>query len=208
MGGVSGHRGVKVPNLYVLARRVLGRPTCETGESTRLLPSARIYNIGGPTSRISIGRHSMVAGELLVFPHGGRIVVGDWCFIGPGTRLWSGASITVGNRVLIAHDVNIFDNLTHPLNAEARHEHFKAISSSGHPMNPGLADAPVTIGDDAWIGAGAIILKGITIGPAAVVAAGSVVTCDVPANAVVAGNPARVIRDLATGVPAITSSGA
>ncbi|WP_425432005.1 DapH/DapD/GlmU-related protein [Geodermatophilus ruber] len=53
---------------------------------------------------------------------------------------------------------------------------------------------PVTIGDDCWIGYGAVILSGVTIGRSTIVAAGSVVTSDVPENAVVAGTPARVVK--------------
>lgn len=64
----------------------------------------------------------------------------------------------------------------------------------GHPRNIDLGDSAVSIQDDAWISAGAIILKGVTIGHGAVVGAGSVVTRDVPPLTVVAGNPARHVR--------------
>jgi acetyltransferase-like isoleucine patch superfamily enzyme len=57
---------------------------------------------------------------------------------------------------------------------------------------------PVVLGDDVWVGAGAVILKGVTVGDGAVVAARAVVTRDVPADTVVAGNPARVVKRLAT----------
>ena len=97
---------------------------------------------------------------------------------------------------MISHNVNIFDNQTHPLLPVDRHEHFKAIHSDGHPRNIRLGDDPVSIEDDAWIAAGAIILKGITIGRGAIVGAGAVVTRSVPPMSVVAGNPAKVIREL------------
>lgn len=95
---------------------------------------------------------------------------------------------------MISHGVNIFDNQTHPLMPQARHNHFRSIMEGGHPRNIDLGDSAVSIQDDAWISAGAIILKGVTIGHGAVVGAGSVVTRDVPPLTVVAGNPARHVR--------------
>jgi maltose O-acetyltransferase len=76
------------------------------------------------------------------------------------------------------------------------------IYTAAHPLDPALRKAgfetarPVHIGDDAWIGGGAILLPGIAIGKGAVVGAGSVVTRDVPTGTVVAGNPARVLRSV------------
>ena len=61
--------------------------------------------------------------------------VGEWCYVGEGTRIWSAASIEIGNRVLISHSVNIFDSLTHPLQAAARHEQVKQIFEQAIPPN-------------------------------------------------------------------------
>lgn len=175
---------------------MLGRATCTKHPTARIAAGARIFNIAGDDARISIAAHSIVKAELLVFPHGGRIQIGSWCYIGEGSRLWSGAGISVGDRVMISHNVNVFDNLTHPLSPTLRHLHFRHISERGHPTDIDLGDAAVTIHDDAWIAAGASILKGVTIGTGAIIGAGSVVTRDVPALCVAAGNPARVIRAL------------
>ncbi len=180
------------PDFWI--RRVLGRATCRLAAGARLAFSARIRNIRGRDEYIRVGANSLIAGELLIFPHGGEIVVGDWCFVGERTRIWSAARIRIGSRVLISHNVNIFDSLTHPLDAQKRHEHFRAILRTGHPRNVDLGERPVEIGDDAWIGAGSIILRGVTIGAGAVVGAGSVVVEDVPAGHIVAGNPARILR--------------
>jgi acetyltransferase-like isoleucine patch superfamily enzyme len=132
----------------------------------------------------------------MTFGHGGRISIGQWCFIGVGTRIWSAASIEIGDRVLISHSANIFDSLTHPLGAAARHEQVKQIFGHGHPREISLDESPVRIGDDAWIGAGAMVLRGVTVGEGGVVAAGAVVTRDVPPFSIVAGNPAILIREL------------
>jgi acetyltransferase-like isoleucine patch superfamily enzyme len=161
-----------------------------------LLPAARILNASGSSERIYIGTRSLIEGELFVFAHGGRISIGDSCFVGPGTRVWSAGSIDIGNRVLISHNVNIFDSLTHPLSPRMRHAQFQAIASTGHPKSIELAEEPVNIADDVWIGAGATILKGVSIGARAIVGACAVVTHDVPAATIVAGNPAKSVRTL------------
>jgi len=166
------------------------------GEGAKLMPSARIRNIRGDTRRIRIGEHTIVAGELTLFAHGGDISVGEWCYIGEGARIWSSGSVNIGDRVLISHNVNIFDSLTHPLGARQRHAQFKAIAQSGHPCSIDLGERPVTLGNDVWIGANAIVLRGVTIGEGAIVGAGAVVTHDIPPFTIVAGNPARVIREL------------
>jgi len=162
-----------------------------------LLPSARIRNIRGNSVAIRVGSFSVVAGELLVFAHGGDIAIGNWCYIGENARLWSTGSIQLGDRVLVSHNVNIFDSLTHPLGARQRHAHFRAIMETGHPVSIDLGDRPVMVGDDVWIGANACVLRGVSIGEGAIVGAGAVVTHDVAPYTLVAGNPARVIRELA-----------
>jgi acetyltransferase-like isoleucine patch superfamily enzyme len=160
-----------------------------------LYPEGRILNNGGRSS-IRIGRNTHIRGELLTFGHGGRISIGEYCYIGEQTRVWSGTSIRIGDRVLVSHLVNVFDNDTHPLDPRARHAQFREIITRGHPQNVALNDRPVVIEDDALVCASVTILSGVTVGRAAVIGAGSVVTRDVPAATLVAGNPARVVRHL------------
>ncbi|CAN5416233.1 N/A [soil metagenome] len=138
----------------------------------------------------------MIRGELLVFGHGGQLNIGEFCYVGEGTRIWAADSITIGDRVLISHNVNIFDNLTHPLSPVARHLQFVEIAESGHPRRIDLGERPIRIEADALIGASATILRGVTIGRGAIVGAGAVVTKDVPAHCIVGGNPAKLIREL------------
>lgn len=158
--------------------------------------SARIRNARGASDRLRIGSGSIVKGELLLFGHGGEIAVGRWCFVGEGTRIWSAARITIGDRVLISHGVNIFDNLTHPVSPRARHEQFRAIAQRGHPRDIDLGEREVTIAEDVLVAAGATILRGVSVGRGAIIGAGSVVTHDVPPFTIVGGNPARIIREL------------
>jgi len=112
----------------------------------------------------------------------GSITIGDNTFINSGTSIGSLASITIGNHVAIGNYVLIMDSDFH--------------NPIDHTL-PG-AKAPIIIEDGVWIGARATILKGVTIGKHAVVAAGAVVTKDVPAGALVGGVPAKVIRYLHT----------
>jgi len=177
-------------------QRLLGRATCRLGPGVRLLRTARIRNIRGDSDCITIGPNSIIRGELVTFAHGGKIKIGSWCYIGEGSRIWSGSSVSIGDRVLIAHSVNVFDNLTHPINPEERHTQIQAIFTRGHPKEIDLDDRPVRIEDDAWIGAGSFVMRGVRIGARAIVAAGSVVTKDVAADTTVAGNPAEVIKSV------------
>jgi acetyltransferase-like isoleucine patch superfamily enzyme len=182
-------------NLHRTLRRLLGRPTCILAPTARLDASARILNARRASAHISIGGHCIVKGELFVFASG-AISIGEWCYVGEGTRIWSGCRVSIGNRVLISHNVNVFDNRTHPLSPAARHAQFRAIANVGHPQDVDLGERPITICDDVLIGAAATILRGTTIGNGAVVSAMSLVTHNVPPFTIVAGNPARVVREL------------
>ena len=179
-----------------LVSRLRGRSTLSIAHSARLTAGARVYNMGPSNDDITIDEGSIVRGQLLRFAHGGCIAIGKNCYVGDGTRIWSGASINIGDHVLIAHNVSIFDNLTHPMGWRDRRDHFVAITTTGHPVLADLGDRPVVIENDVWIGAHALVLRGVTIGARSVVAAGAVVTRDVAADTLVAGNPAKPIRQL------------
>jgi acetyltransferase-like isoleucine patch superfamily enzyme len=169
--------------LEAWARTRAARRSGAVASGARLLHSGRIDNIRGERDAIRVGAGSIVAGQLLVFAHGGSIRLGEWCFVGEGSRIWSAARVVIGDRVLISHGVDIHDTDSHPRDPAARHAQFRAIARTGHPKDiDGVAAEPVTIGDDAWIGFGAAILKGVAIGAGAIVAARSVVTRDVPAG--------------------------
>lgn len=170
-------------------------PWMLAGPGSICYPTARILNPLKRPEAISLGSAVHLRGELLVLPPEGKISIGDYCYVGEGSRLWAMKGIFVGNRVLISHNVNIFDNDTHPIDdAAARHQQFKRIITSGHPADIDLRAEKVTILDDVLVGCNSIILAGITVGEGAVIGADSVVTKDVPPYHVVAGNPARIIR--------------
>lgn len=143
-----------------------------------------VQNILGEKDAIRVGAHSNICGHLLTYGHRGRISIGDYCFVGPRTEIWSMASIRIGNRVLISHDVNIHDGTGHSMDAAQRHAHYKQIIAGGHPRSkselPGLNSSPIVIEDDVWISFGVTVLQGVRIGRGSVIAAGSMVTRDVP----------------------------
>jgi acetyltransferase-like isoleucine patch superfamily enzyme len=173
------------------------QPLCIMGQNSSLLESASIVNISGDPARIVIGANTFVRGELVIYGHGGQINIGDYCYVGENTRIWSALRITIGNRVLIAHNVNIHDNISHPIDPHLRHEHYKHIITLGHPREGlDLSEREVIIEDDAWIGFNSTILRGVRIGRGAVVGACSVVTKDVPEMSVVVGNPAKIIKKI------------
>lgn len=169
------------------------RRCCVVLEGAVLYPSSRISN-NQVRERIIVGSHSRVLAILETLGHGGSIEIGSNCFIGENTRIWSATSVKIGDRVLISHDVNIHDSNSHSISAASRARHFQQIFSGGHPKY--LTDVPtekIVIKNDAWIGFGASVLKGVTIGEGAIVGAHSMVTKDVAPYAIVVGNPARVI---------------
>jgi acetyltransferase-like isoleucine patch superfamily enzyme len=113
--------------------------------------------------------------------HGLNITVGRTVFIGYQCAFTGPAEITIADQVMIAHKVNLV-TAGHPVEPAKRRSHITA--------------APITIETNVWIGAAATILPGVTIGADAVVAAGAVVTHDVLPATLVAGVPAKVIRNL------------
>ena len=113
--------------------------------------------------------------------YGLNITVGRAVFIGHGCAFTGHAPIDIADEVMIAHKVNLV-TAGHPVAPEQRREHITA--------------APIAIDTNVWIGAAATVLPGVSIGAGAVVAAGAVVTRDVPPATLVAGVPARVVREL------------
>jgi acetyltransferase-like isoleucine patch superfamily enzyme len=108
----------------------------------------------------------------------GRIRIGDRVFINSGAVVFSVLEVTIGDDVALANEAYLMDSDSHGI--------------EGRPVK----EAPVRIGNGSWVGARAIVLPGVTIGERCVIAAGSVVSKDVPDRTLVAGNPARVLREL------------
>jgi galactoside O-acetyltransferase len=145
---------------------------------------------------IIIGENSQVMSQLCTRLPKSKIHIGDRCFIGMHTTLLCASSIVIGNDVMIAGECYITDNDGHSVDWRIRRDDVmnrqKGIKNWDH-----VEILSVNIGNDVWIAPRCIVLKGVTIGDGAVIAAGSVVTKDIPPRVIVAGNPARIVRDIA-----------
>ncbi len=144
---------------------------------------ARAHVLGSPTvdaSDLEVGDDFKVwSGHRQTLISGwGRLRIGDRVFVNCGTVIISVKEIVIGDDVAFANEVYVVDSNSHGLEGG---EH---------------VEAPVRIGDGCWLGARAMVLPGVTIGKRVMVAAGAVVTRDVPDDVLVAGNPARVVRPL------------
>jgi acetyltransferase-like isoleucine patch superfamily enzyme len=137
--------------------------------------------LAGEDSVLTLGDGVLIGlGVQLAVAAGGRLSIGAGTFINPNSYVLCAERITIGRDCAISWDVQILDFDAHEVGADGV---FRSQA------------APVRIGDHVWIGARATVLKGVDIGDGAIVGAGSVVTRSVPARALVAGNPARVVRE-------------
>ncbi len=148
--------------------------------------------------RLRVGDNSIVHCRVDFDHLEGYIKIGDRSYVGI-CHIVCRTGIVIGDDVLISWDVTIVDHDSHAVNWEHR-KNDVANWMQGKKDWANIATAPVTIGNKSWIGFGASILKGVTIGEGAIVGARSVVTRDVAPYTVVAGNPARVIKTLTPAV--------
>ena len=128
-----------------------------------------------------IGQESIVEPPFYC-PYGQNIHIGDHVYLNVLCTILDCNTVRIGHHVMIGPSVQIY-TAAHALEAEARIQGWEVAK-------------PILIDDNVWVGGGAILLPGVTIGRNAVVGAGAVVSRNVPANTVVAGNPARVIREI------------
>jgi acetyltransferase-like isoleucine patch superfamily enzyme len=147
---------------------------------------------------VRVGRAaSLCDGAVLdVGPHG-RVTIEDHAIVTETARIVCDGEITVGEYALIAWNALVMDTYRWPFDASARAQALTSLPREMPRLAPGGDVRPVRIGRNAWIGFEACVLPGVDVGEGAVVAARSVVVENVPAYAVVAGNPARVVRHLA-----------
>lgn len=151
---------------------------------------------------IEIGENSLISGNFIFEIKEGKVSIGDRTFIGGGSFICID-EIQIGNDVMFSWGCTITDNNSHShIWSERRNdvlEWKKGIDENKIGVYKDwskVKSGKITIKDKAWIGFNCIILKGVTIGEGAIVGAGSVVTKDVPDWTIVAGNPAKIIREI------------
>lgn len=135
-----------------------------------------------PYRKFSLGDYSVIESFACINNAVGDVVIGDHTRIGLHNTVIG--PVKIGNHVNLAQGITI----------TALNHNFK--NADKRIDEQGISTAPVTIGDDIWIGANAVVLPGVTIGDHSVVAAGAVVTKDVPPRSLVAGVPARIINQI------------
>ena len=111
----------------------------------------------------------------------GRIEIGNYCLISPGVTLSAAQRIRIGDNCMLAAECYLSDSDWH---------------GTYNRIRPFRCTAPITLENNVWVGLRAIVCKGVSIGENSIIGAGSVVTGDIPANVIAAGNPAKVVKTL------------
>lgn len=141
-------------------------------------------------ARVEIGNHTHIISasdrkvRFVIWPKeegSGKIKIGDYCIVCPGVRFQSATEIIVGNNCMIADGAYLTDADWHGI--------YDRLAPVG-------ASEPILLEDNVWIGDGAVVCKGVTVGENSIIGTGSIVTSNIPPNSIAAGNPAKVVKEL------------
>lgn len=180
--------------------------TTQLGSILEVRPHTHVTLHGGSTKDdIIIHNNVMLLGCSLFSIHHGKIIIGNNTKLGEGSKILCVDKVTIGDYTAIATDVTIVDNNNHPINPVFR-QYMRTTPHNSDTRSWIHSDhKPVVIGRNCWIGSDVRIQKGVTIGDNAIIAACSVVTKDVPANCIAAGNPAKIVKTDIDKIPAPVS---
>jgi acetyltransferase-like isoleucine patch superfamily enzyme len=180
--------------------------SAQVGEGLRLGLNARLVNKAAKDA-VRIGTNCAIRGVIRC-ARGARVTIGDTVYVGDGVIMDALSSIEIGDATLIAHGAQIFDNNSHPVDAAEREAHFRSIIGLQADRGVKIGSAPVKVGRRCWLGFNAAVMKGVTLGDDAIVAAAAMIVRDVEAKTIVAGNPAQVIKQLDAPAAPVASVGA
>ncbi len=176
----------------------------KVGKNTRLENfNISIRNYKKDHLFMEIGNDCLISGNYVFEIDNGKITIGDRTFIGGNCMFIAIEGIEIGSDVLFSWGITVADNNSHSVNWEERKNDVADWKRGIEEGKIGkykdwsnVKSSKIVVKDKAWIGFNSIIMKGVTIGEGSVVAAGSVVTKDVPDWTVVGGNPAKIIKKL------------
>jgi len=155
----------------------------------------KVFNHSNNPKLIKLGNGVLIDGILEVYEKG-KLFIDDYTFLG-NSRVYCANNISIGKGCWIADHVSIIDSNLHPISPKRRFQDAVDFSRGIFPdVYSNIPNSPIVIQDSVWIGVNSVILKGVTLGEGSVIGAGSVVTKDVPPYTIVAGNPARIIREI------------
>ena len=163
--------------------RLIGEPIFDVAPDARVKIGSNVTMISRPEGNLS----GLSKGCSVGVEPGAKLTIGDGCGFS-GVSIYCALEISIGSHLTCGANVCIWDTDFHPLDAAARRANDRRA----------IARKPVVIGDDVFLGANVLVLKGARIGDRAVIGAGSVVTGEVPADEIWAGHPARFVRRLNT----------
>ena len=160
--------------------------------------NCKIFHSGTKTNflNIEIGKDCLLEGTIVLYTNQSKVKIGDRAFIGKDTTIYCYNEVEIGSDIMFSWGITLIDTNAHSLKSSDRMNdvidwkkgaEFKDWSK--------VSNQKVTIANKSWIGFNSIILKGVTIGEGAIVAAGSVVTKDVAPYTIVGGNPAKFIKE-------------
>jgi acetyltransferase-like isoleucine patch superfamily enzyme len=204
MRALRGGRETSARAFYagVVRHRVLRRRAIWIGSPTVLDGADRVAVSDGGALRVGLGPFGLTSEHdhsIIRVRPGARFTVQGVVSLQRGVRIVVDAGeLAIGHntnvngmtKILVAESVRIGRDCTFSWDVQILDNDFHTITVNGEPKP---SKAPIVIGDRVWVGAGAIILKGVTVGDGAIVAAGAIVTRDVPPSAIVAGSPATVV---------------
>lgn len=194
-------------NLYdIILNAVIGcklrfRSKMSYGLNTRFSKTFTLI-LKGKSNVVKFGSECVIGAQFIAEGEKASFVVGNRVYMG-NSKIICRSGIVFGDNVLVAWDVVFYDHDSHSLDHNLRQKDIEQqivdFAKGDIVKNKDwsfVKSAPIKVCDNAWIGMGSIVLKGVTIGEGAIVAAGSVVTKDVPPFTVVGGNPACIIKKL------------
>ena len=187
-------RKIYVSILQKMARKRVFKNAIVEGDNHIIGARASvILSDGAKKEQVRIGDSCWHRGRIIVQTNG-VVILKPNSQIGDNTDIFAVNRIEIGAYTAIAPNTTICDNNNHPINPEKRKAMRVQPPRHDSKLWKHSANAPIIIGENCWIGTNVRICKGVTIGDNSIVAACSVVTKDVPANCIVAGNPAKIVK--------------